>query len=380
MRKIYLLTLTTLVLFSCESNKKSKKDKEDSDDKIEYVKMKKLKFSPETYVVYKTPNNLTIDGVADEKEWQKAPFTGKFADIEGDIKSKPKYDTQVKMLWNDDYLYIYAELKEPHIWANLTKRDAVIFYDNDFEVFIDPDGDNHGYYEYEVNAFNTVWDLLMVKPYRDGGPPIINWDIKGLQSAVKIYGTINDPSDIDEKWTVEIAFPMSALNEYNSGPKAADKVQWRINFSRVEWQTTIVKGKYKKATDPKTEKPYHENNWVWSPQGVISMHRPETWGYIQFSEKKPGTKKVTFNSKKDEKVKWELMNVYYAQRAYIQSTGKWATKVSKLKNVGLDTESLKYVKSIQTTKSLYEATAHRKGSKYLWHVDNSGKLWKSKKK
>ena len=109
------------------------------------------------------------------------------------------------------------------------------------------------------------------------------------------------------------------------------------------------------------------------------MHRPETWGYIQFSEKKPGTKKVTYNTKKDEKVKWELMNVYYAQRAYIQSTGKWATKVSKLKNVGFDTESLKYVKSVQTTKSLYEATAHRKGSKYLWHVDNSGKLWKSKK-
>lgn len=31
--------------------------------------------------------------------------------------------------------------------------------DNDFEVFLDPDGDNHNYYEIEINAHNTVWDL-----------------------------------------------------------------------------------------------------------------------------------------------------------------------------------------------------------------------------
>jgi len=76
------------------------------------------------------------------------------------------------MLWDDTYFYVAAQLEEPDVWATLTQRDTVIFYDNDFEVFIDPDGDTHNYYELEVNAFGTLWDLMLLTPYRDGGPAI----------------------------------------------------------------------------------------------------------------------------------------------------------------------------------------------------------------
>ena len=72
------------------------------------------------------------------------------------------------MLWDDTYLYVGALLEEPHVWATLTQHDSVIFHDNDFEVFIDPDGDNHEYCEIEINALNTEWDLFLNKPYRDG--------------------------------------------------------------------------------------------------------------------------------------------------------------------------------------------------------------------
>ena len=81
-----------------------------------------------------------------------------------------------KMLWDDDYFYIGAYIEEPNVWATLTKRDSIIFQDNDFEIFIDPDGDSHNYYELEMNALNTVWDLFLVKPYRDGGPALHAWD------------------------------------------------------------------------------------------------------------------------------------------------------------------------------------------------------------
>ena len=378
MKYLLLMLLSSVILFSCKQGKQ-KRDKKDKEKK-EYQQIKKLSFSPEQYVVYKTEKPLVIDGVADEKAWEKVPFTNKFVDIEGDIKPAPRYDTRAKMLWDDKYLYVYAELDEPHIWANLRQRDTIIFYDNDFEVFIDPDGNTHGYYEYEVNAFNTVWDLMLIKPYRDGGPPINNWDINGLKSAVKIYGTINNPKDKDDKWTVEIAFPFSVLNEFNRGPRPADKVQWRIDFSRVEWDTKIVNGKYVKETDPKTGKPIPEHNWVWSPQGVINMHQPETWGFIQFSDKQPGTGNVSFEYNKDEDVKWELMNVYYAEKAFRSSTDRWASKLKQLKHVGLDTKSLKYVKSIQTTKSLFEARAKRKGSDFVWHIDNTSYMWKTDSK
>ena len=57
-------------------------------------------------------------------------------------------------------------------------------------------------------------------------------------------------------------------------PAAGD--EWRLNFSRVEWLTDIFGGKYVKVPDKR------EDNWVWSPQGLIDMHVPEHWGYVQF--------------------------------------------------------------------------------------------------
>ena len=51
------------------------------------------------------------------------------------------------MLWDDEYLYVGAVLQEEDIKARLTQRDTIIYYDNDFEVFIDPDSDGHNYFE-----------------------------------------------------------------------------------------------------------------------------------------------------------------------------------------------------------------------------------------
>jgi hypothetical protein len=49
-----------------------------------------------------------------------------------------------------------------------------------------------------------------------------------------------------------------------------------MNFSRVEWQIEAGGHQYRKVPG----KP--EDNWVWSPQGVVNMHVPERWGYVQF--------------------------------------------------------------------------------------------------
>lgn len=239
---------------------------------------------PLHYVCYHTPTAPHIDGVLDDECWKKAPWTASFQDIRGKDFPKPAYDTRVKMLWDDHYFYVAAYLEEPHIQGTITQRDAVIFHDNDFEVFIDPDGDTHLYYEFEMNALNTIWDLLLVKPYREGGPALNGYDAKGLRSAVYIDGTLNDPSDIDKAWYVEIAFPLDVLAELNGNRKPSDGDQWRVNFSRVEWHTTIENGKYVKEKDPISGKTLPEENWVWSPQGVVDMHRPEMWGFIHFSK------------------------------------------------------------------------------------------------
>lgn len=126
--------------------------------------------------------------------WLEVPFTEPFIDITGATAASPRYDTRVKMMWDDEYLYIGAELQEPHVWAYNNIKNSVIFYENDFEVFIDPDGDQLNYYELEINALGTIWELSLDKPYNQGGSPRNPDNIPGLKSAVWINGTLNDAS------------------------------------------------------------------------------------------------------------------------------------------------------------------------------------------
>jgi len=232
---------------------------------------------PKSYRCQKVNHLLSVDGRGDDPAWEQASWTDYFVDIEGDKKPRPRFATRAKMLWNDQYLYVYALLQEPDVRATITQKNSVIFHDNDFEVFIDPESSGENYYEYEMNALNTIWELTLVKRYTKGGPAIWGTNLQGLVSSVFIDGTLNDPGNTDRGWSVEIAFPFKGLATHRRNgpcpPVAGD--QWRINFSRVEWMTDIVDGKYQKQNKP-------EDNWVWSPQGIIDMHQPEHWGYLRF--------------------------------------------------------------------------------------------------
>lgn len=267
--------------------------------------------NPKHYIVTKTNNKIVIDGIADEASWKSSVFTDYFIDIEG-IKT-PKYDTKVKMLWDDNFLYVYAEMEEPHIWGNLTQRDAVIFYNNDFEVFIDPSASARRYGEVEINALGTVWDLFLDKPYRVFGKAVSDWNLNDLKSAVKHYGTVNNPEDIDSLWTVELAIPMKSLIIFKGNKKSlpSEGEKWRINFSRVQWDYDLINGKYQRKKD--NGKYREEYNWVWSNQKVINMHEPEKWGVMQFTNK-TSSKNVLFIEDKD----MQLKQVAYALFRHIR--------------------------------------------------------------
>ena len=129
----HLLTLISIsVIFSCNNTKETNTMKTLQDD------LKPLMQKSKTYVCYRADEVLTIDGMPDESSWEKAEWTDLFVDIEGDLKPKPTQNTRVKMLWNNDYLYIFAELEEENIWAYLENHDEVVYHDNDGS-FYDPE-------------------------------------------------------------------------------------------------------------------------------------------------------------------------------------------------------------------------------------------------
>jgi len=333
-----------------------------------------IPWHPRRYVCYRTEDAPRLDGRLDDPGWEAAPWTEDFVDITGDAARSPRLRTRVKLLWDEDHLYVAALLEEPDLWATLTLRDAVVYHDHDFEIFLDPDGDHHQYAELEINALNTVWDLFLVRPYRDGGPALHGWDIAGLRSAVALEGTLNQPWDTDSGWSLEIAIPWAALAACARGavPPGGDHRLWHLNFSRVEWRLEERDGGYVKLRNRETGEPLPEDNWVWSPQGLVAMHYPEMWGLVWFS---PATAAgagpaPAWPAPAELAARSQLMQVYYRQKQQAAAHGTFAREAKDLDLGGLD---LGPGFRLQTTPSFWEATLPGPG--FTAHVDHAGRFW-----
>lgn len=288
----------------------------------------RLLTEPEKYVIVKADVPITIDGRADEKIWSQA---GKmvFGDIVSGQVRGGNTPTVAKLLWDDQNLYIYAFFPESNIWASVTKHDTPVFQDNAFEVFFNPDATTFNYFEFQINALSTVWDLFLPRPYRSGGAGLSSWDIKGLQKAVHIAGTLNNPSDKDTGWGVELAIPFSSLNVRNTAniPGAI----WRMNLSRVQWETEVVNGTYQRKKDPATGWFYPEKYAVWSPVGIVDLHYPERWGYVIFSNTNSPAGIAVPNARIDTELR--LWKYYYLQQMYAKDHGEFTGDLNLLDSI-----------------------------------------------
>ena len=253
------------------------------------------------YTAYRAADPIAIDGHLDEPSWLSAPRSPRFRDL---IHGAPGiHDTRSAVLWDDRNLYVGFWVEEPFVTATLTERDAPIYENNDVEVFI---AGQDAYYEFEINALGTIYEVLFVweEAYQrdgydklpglqldaEGAQPFngvglsnhprgmrrgfFRWDLSGLQWAVHVDGTLNDDSDRDRGWTVELAFPWKAMDVLARGdnrslpPNEGDV--WRMDFSRFN--------QYKEA--PPSRDP---GGWAWSPHGVWDSHVPECFPFIEFS-------------------------------------------------------------------------------------------------
>ena len=206
-------------------------------------------------------------------------------------------------MWDDDNLYVAYWVEEPNVAATLTAYGSPIYENNDVEVFI---AGKDAYYEFEINALNTVYEAFFIweDAYARGGfaeapefarsNPKVHpfngvgftthprggrigswaWRFPGLQTAVHVDGTLNDPTDRDRGWTVELAFPWRGMKWLAKADGRAlpprDGDVWRIDFSRFN--------QYKAPAPAKDS-----GGWFWSPHGVWDSHVPECFPYVRFA-------------------------------------------------------------------------------------------------
>ena len=276
------------------------------------------------------------------------------------------------MLWDDEYFYVAAEMEEPDLWGTLTARDSVIFHDNDFEVFIDPDGDTHAYYELEVNALGTPWDLMLVKPYRDGGRAIDAWDIAGLQVGIDVRGTVNRPGDRDDGWRSSSRCPGRFFARRRPIASRRRPAINGASTSRASSGRSTSHGRYMKRLKPGTKDPLPENNWVWSPQGAIDMHMPERWGYVQFSGRAAGTDgSVRRRSERAREV--GASSPVLSSAPLSATSGGYAATLDTLNAANIRVEGLEFRPALRTAVALRDHRAGFDGA--VVHIDQDGRVW-----
>ena len=282
------------------------------------VKHARFLSEPNGYVCSFADVPPVIDGKLDDAVWQKAEADFRFTDISGEGFPEPRFKTSVKLLWDSTFLYVGAEMEEPHVSSCISARDDIVYHDNDFEVFLDPDGDARNYFELEVNALGNLFDLFLAGSYRDPDRPFISfgWDCPGLQLATCVDGTLNDPSDTDRGWSAEFAIPARAvLTEWDSS--FTEGMLMRVGFSRVEWQWDIRDGVYtRKEREDGTLLP--EDNWTWGPTGMVAMHMPERWGRVYLARE--GYEGGVPAAYPTDRLLWAM---FYEQEAAFAKTGRY---------------------------------------------------------
>jgi hypothetical protein len=84
-------------------------------------------YYPKHYICYKTPNKLPIDGTLSAPEWDLARWSEDFVDIEGAHNPSPRFRTRMKMLWDEQFLYVGVEMEEPKVWNSRCIHQFLFF-------------------------------------------------------------------------------------------------------------------------------------------------------------------------------------------------------------------------------------------------------------
>ena len=321
--------------------------------------------SKKTYAAYQCEQDceIEIDGLLNESSWLRQEWISDFGDIINRQNNAPFYETKAKIKWDENYIYFGIEVYDSNIWATIKTRDSVLFLENIVEIFLDPNGDTHNYYEIEINALGTLWDLMMTKPYRDGGRGISSWEAKGMKLAIAIDGTLNNGNDTDQKWGIELAIPIS---EIQSDIKLTRGSHMRMTLTRVQWPISFKDGRYQTETST----PYY---WTWAPQKEMTFHEPENWGYLYFIGGNDRLDMFLKNDAKTEYTKYILREVYYSQHSFKKKNGYFTNKRDQLLLNDRITENIQ----LFTTPSFFEATL--KTGEMIWHIDHSGRTWSALK-
>jgi hypothetical protein len=194
---------------------------------------------------------IKINGVLDDIAWDSAVEIKDFAVFWQ--KRKAKSATTAKLLWDDEHLYFCAEMEDADLFALTKEHNGLTWEDDVFELFFKP-SDKLAYYEFQVNALNTQLELFLPSRGAGGYRRFAPVGRLGMESAVKLRGTLNKYDDRDKGWTVEGRIPWTAFKPTGGRPKAGDK--WKFALCRYDYSVAFDRPELS-STAPLTFPDFH---------------------------------------------------------------------------------------------------------------------------
>lgn len=131
-----------------------------------------------------TPSKISIDGVMVEEAWSRTQWRSMPHVILGEKPSIEDFSGKFKLLWDEDYLYVLAKIKDDKLFDRFPNPLERYWDDDCLEVFIDEDnsGGDHLYsfnaFAYHVGLDNQVVDIGEKMPEKDAEVLLLNEHVK----------------------------------------------------------------------------------------------------------------------------------------------------------------------------------------------------------
>ncbi|MDB5390111.1 MAG: hypothetical protein JWM11_5757 [Planctomycetaceae bacterium] len=175
-----------------------------------------------------------IDGELNDPVWKSAVLIDQFSLPWLREKERPaRTATRARLLWDHDYLYFSAEMDDTDLFADVTEHDGKTWDNDVFELFFKPAEDKTGYYEFQVNAANTIFDCFLPKKGFEDFDRIKKADEFHVDAKVKLRGTLNKRDDRDTGWTVEGRIPW--IDFFPTGGRPVINEAWKFALCRYDY-------------------------------------------------------------------------------------------------------------------------------------------------
>jgi hypothetical protein len=215
------------------------------------------------YQVMRTTGKITIDGLLNEADWAAAKPVGDFQFPW--YTSGEKEQTQVKMLWDDTFLYVAYFCYDKHIWADHYNTNSETYLDDCVEIFWNPNPAAGK--KYNMFEMNCIGNLLSVFDNLDNSK-LLDHKIRLPHIAQTIQGTVNNDADTDTSWILEVAIRFSDYPELFNAKTPKDGDMWRVGLNRCGGK---INQQYSQWSPSQTAQP--------------NYHVPDDFGKIFFINK-----------------------------------------------------------------------------------------------